>query len=212
MKKPQTIKKPQIKKTPQKFFPSLVASMKRLPGICVAPRNYFATVSAPLWDGGIVFVVLFLVTFAQKLLWVDPGKARLTVWWALEQSFMNSLLAWSIFFSLFFTLLTILRKPVTLVGLAGQVGAAGMPLVVATLLSDVLWLLVLAFPGFSSLPYWLTLHQILAWAGLLLSWPGLYGYYLLRDGYKIKQLWAVLLPGVASLVISIANIIVLLAK
>ncbi len=192
------------------FSRSTIESYKRLPGILTNPRAYFSHNSMFLLDGVWVILLLFIATLAQKLLWIEPGKERLSVGWAVEQAFVNCLLVWSIFFTLIYAALIVMKRPVNLAVLAGQVGAAGLPLVIATLFSDLLWLLVLPLPVLSGSSAWVILHQILSWLGLILSWPGLFGYFLLYHGYNSKRLWAILLPGVAMLVISISNLLVLL--
>lgn len=184
-------------------------SIKRTPSLLTHPRRYFGESAPSLLDGTLVIFLLFLFTLIQKLLWLEPGVGRMTFGWATEQAFVNSLLVWSIFFTLFYITLFLLRQSVSLAALAGQVGAAGAPLAVVTFLSDLLWLPTLWMPSLAGLPFWLPFHHVLSWLGLVLSWPGLFGYFLLREGYKTKQLWALFIPGAALIVFAIPSLIAL---
>lgn len=177
------------------WFKQLIVSLKRLPQILFHPDIYFANFRLPLFDGIVVIVILFLGTLFQKLLWVESSTGGLSIGWALEQAAANSLLVWSIFFTVYYAVSTLFKKNVNPIDLVGWIGSAGLPLAVTTLISALSWLIGRFFNLSLIMPIWLNIQNILAWIGLALSWPGLFGYFLLYDGLKLKKLWAVLIPG-----------------
>lgn len=187
------------------IFQQLANSFRRLLVLFKQPKRYFNELTPSMLDGGLVIFALFVFSLIQKLFWYEPGVARLSMGWAIEQALVNSLLVWSIFFTLYYLALTLLRMPVNIAWLVGQVGAAGLPVVLATLLSDLLWLAALLIPQLGAWSFWLPLHNILAWMGLLFSWPGWMGYLLMREGYKTKQLWAWLVPGAALILFALPS-------
>lgn len=182
------------------FTGPLSLAFKKLPQILRHPRRYFSESTPVFLDGLVVIFVLFLATLVQKLLLVKTGAPLSSYLWALEEAAINSLLVWSIFMALFYFVLAFTRQPINYASLAGQVGAAGAPLMMTTLISAVLGLLALLAPSISQMVFWAPLLTFLAWVGLVLSWPGLFGYFLLREAYKMKQLWAILIPGAALIV------------
>ncbi len=182
-------------------------SIKRAPSLLTHPRRYFGESAPSLLDGTLVIFLLFRFTLIQKLLWLEPGVERLTFGWAMEMAIVNSLLVWSIFMALFSFVLAFTRQTINYASLAGQVGAAGAPLAVTTVISAVLGLLALLAPSISQMVFWAPLLTLLAWVGLVLSWPGLFGYFLLREAYKMKQLWAVLIPGAALIVMILPTVL-----
>ncbi|MEA5079807.1 MAG: hypothetical protein VB013_14655 [Anaerolineaceae bacterium] len=189
------------------FMAPLSLAFKRLPQLLRHPRRYFSETAPAFMDGLLVIFALFLATLVQKLLLVKTGASLSIYLWALEEAAVNSLLVWSIFMALFSFVLAFTRQPINYASLAGQVGAAGIPLVVTTLISAVLGLIALLAPSISQRVFWAPLHTLLAWVGLVLSWPGLFGYFLLREAYKMKQLWAVLIPGAALIVMLLASVL-----
>jgi len=171
------------------------AAIKHLPQILIHSQVYFENSSQSLFDGIWVILFLFVSTFCQKLLWVDVSGGRISTGWALEQALVNSLLAWSLFLTLFYILLALFKKNINLSTLVGQTGVAGLPLAAATLISALSWLI----GGWAGLNVtssgWYTIQSILTFTGLALSWTGLFGYFLMNRGYHIKQLWAALISG-----------------
>lgn len=189
------------------FMGTLSLAFKRLPQILCHPRRYFAETAPAFLDGLMVIFLLFLATLVQKLLLVKAGASLSSYLWALEEAAVNSLLVWSIFLALFSFVLAFTQKPINYVSLAGQVGAAGAPLVVTTSVSAILGLIALLVPSLAQMVFWAPLQTILAWIGLVGSWPGLFGYFLLREAYKMKQLWAILIPGAALIVMILPSVL-----
>lgn len=169
------------------------ASLKRLNGLLAHPRTYFSNPEVTIWDGVIVIVGLFLVTFWQKLVWSEPGSAPMDFWKALGDAAINSLMIWCLFCAFFFALSGFLSKKMNLARLSGLVGSAALPLVFTTLFSALTWQVAIIFGINTNLDYWSIGQLIISWLGLVLSWPGLMGYYLMTDGLKYKQLVAALL-------------------
>jgi hypothetical protein len=168
----------------------LKQSLRRLSGLVRQPAVYFADPSDTFLDGVLVVSLLFLVTFAQKILWFEPGIPQLSPWAALSQAFINSLMVWSLYCVFFFAISGAFRRGANLVTLSGQVGAAGLPLVGVVLFSFLTWLGALLWPVLTAQSWWLPMQNILNWLGLALSWPGVYGYFLLRHSLKLSRLWA----------------------
>lgn len=169
------------------------ASLKRLNGLLAHPRTYFSDPEVTIWDGVIVIVGLFLVTFWQKLVWSEPGAAPMGFWKALQDAAINSLMIWCLFCAFFFALSGFLSKKMNLVRLSGLVGAAALPLVFTTLFSAVTWQAAIILGINTSLDYWSIGQLVISWFGLILSWPGLMGYCLMTYGLKYKQVVAILL-------------------
>ena len=181
-----------------KFFPDLLASLRRLPSILRHPRRYFADPTSPFLFDGVLFVfLLFLATLVQKLLLVAPGSQISKYLWAGEEALVNSLMVWSLFLALNSLILGLARRQVNYSILSGQLGVVAAPLMVCTVFSAVLSLIAFWVPALAQLAACEALLNALAWIGLLLSWLGLFGYFLLRDAYQMKKLWGVLIPGAA---------------
>lgn len=192
------------------FFNDLLASLRRLPYILRHPRRYFADpTSAFLFDGVLIVFLLFLATLAQKLLSVLPGSPLSKYLWAGEEALVNSLMVWSIFLALNSLILGLARRQVNYSVLSGQLGVVAAPLMVSTVFSAVLSLIALLVPALAQAAFWDVLQNALAWIGLLLSWLGLFGYFLLRDAYKMKQLWAIIIPGAALILLVIPALVAL---
>jgi len=169
----------------------------RLLNIFKNPREYFADPEVSILDGALVIFLLFVFTFIQKLVWVDPTNAAILPLEALRQAAVNSLLVWSLFCVVFYALDEIFHTGVKFLHLAGMVGSAGAPLVVTTLLSALMCGIAVLFNLKPVISQWTLVQEILGWLGLALSWPGLFGFFLMRDGLKLPKLWAFILTGLA---------------
>jgi hypothetical protein len=171
------------------------ASLARLQKLFTAPAAYFTNPEVTIWDGVLVVVVLFLVTFWQKLVWVDAGSVSMGFWKAMEEAAVNSLMIWCLFCGFFFALSGFLGTRINLARLAGLVGAAGLPLVFTTLLSALCWTIARIFAINTGVDAWGLSQTIISWLGVIMSWPGVMGYYLMQNGLKIKRPVAILLIG-----------------
>lgn len=178
-----------------RWFGQLTSSIKRFPQILFHPATYFPSAQYPLLDSVVVISLLFLVTLFQKLLWIDPSKTNVTFGWVIEQAAVNSLFVWSVFTSIFYAILAIFKKTTALTEIFGRAGSVGLPLAISTFLSVISLLFVRIIHLPLNMPVWLTAQNILSWLGLAMSWPGLFGYFLLYHGYKLKRTWAALIPG-----------------
>ena len=171
------------------------ASIERVKKLFNSPAAYFTNPDVTIWDGVLVIVVLFVVTFWQKLVWVDTGMASMGFWKALEEAAVNSLMIWCLFCGFFFALSGFLGTRINLARLSGLVGAAGLPLVFTTLLSALCWTIAKILAINTAVDAWTLSQAIISWLGVLMSWPGVMGYYLMQNGLKIKRLVAILLIG-----------------
>ena len=168
-------------------------SYKRILSLLHNPQQFFANKDVQFLDGVLVMAGLLLVTFFQKMVWVEPGSQAVMPLEALKQAGINSLMIWSLYCVFFFAIAGIFRRRANLPQLSGWVGAAGFPLVLTTLISALSWLGASFFDisGISS--QWLFLENALSWVGLAFSWPGLFGFYVLHESLQLPKIWAMLL-------------------
>jgi hypothetical protein len=188
----------------------LKASLRRLRGSLFHPGSYFADPEVTIWDGVIVVFVLFLVSFWQKLVWVDPGFAPINLWAALEKAAVNSLLIWCLFCVFFFAISGFFHRGINLARLSGMVGAAGLPVVLTTLLSALSWTVASILGRDTGTWLWLMLQNMLSYLGLALSWPGLFGFFLFQYGLKLSRMWAIALSVSALMLFVIRPLILIL--
>jgi hypothetical protein len=189
-------------------MPNLI---KRIARSLVHPADYFKDMNVTIWDGVAVICLLFLVSFFQKLVWVETGSQGLSVSEALKQAALNSLLVWCLFCVFYFAIAGIFRRNVNLPRLSGWVGAAGLPVVLATLVSALSWLIAGAFHLVPD-STWMIYQNGLSWLGLLLSWPGLLGYSLLENSLNLRRIWAILLPLAVFLLLILGRVLPLLGS
>jgi hypothetical protein len=168
-------------------------SYKRILSLLHNPQQFFANKDVQFLDGVLVMAGLLLVTFFQKMVWVEPDSQAVMPLEALKQAGINSLMIWSLYCVFFFAIAGIFRRRANLPQLSGWVGAAGFPLVLTTLISALSWLGASFFDisGISS--QWLFLENALSWVGLAFSWPGLFGFYVLHESLQLPKIWAMLL-------------------
>lgn len=157
------------------------------------PGQYFLDDDALIWDGVVVVFALVVVSFFQKLVWVDPYSGVSTLGKAVQNASLNNLLIWALFCVFFFALAGAFRRVVNLPRLCGQVGVAGLPLIGTTLVSALLWVTASALRLDTTSSSWWLVQSGLNWLGLALSWPGVYGYFLFRNALKLSQLWSIIL-------------------
>ena len=183
------------------------ASLYRLRGLFSHPGRYFSDPEVTIWDGVIVICALFLVSFWQKLVWVNSLTTPINPWAALEKVAINSLLIWCLFCVLFFAISGFFQNRINLARLSGMVGSMGLPLVITTFLSALTWSAALLFGMDTSSALWLTFQNALSYIGLAFSWPGLFGFFLLLHGLNLKKGWAIALSGAAFLLFVVSPII-----
>jgi len=185
----------------------MISSLKRLSSIFRNPGSYFANPEASILDGVLVILALFLVTFLQKLVWVEPSMHALSTFTALEQAVVNSLLVWALYCVFFFALAGIFRKNQNPVKLCGLVGVAGLPVVITTLISGLSWLAASLFDLTPILSQWLFWQNGLSWLGLAFAWPGVFGYFLLYDDLKFSRFWSIFFVAAAFALLIIGKLV-----
>jgi hypothetical protein len=188
----------------------MISLLKRLSGLFTHPQEYFDDRNVTIWDGVVVIFGLFATTFVQKLVWVEADSQALLPFEALKQAAINSLLVWSLFCVFYFAIAGIFRRSVNLARLSGWVGAAGMPIVVATFISAVSWIIAGVFDITPIYSAWMVLQNGLSWLGLVLSWAGLYSYFLLKNSLQLGKLWSILLPLAVFLFLVIGKVLPLI--
>jgi hypothetical protein len=190
-----------------KWTHQLGASLKRLPKIIFSPKTYFS-MAEPVWlDGFVVIFLLFLLTWIQKLVWVETSGIPLSLGAAAKEAALNTLLAWSMFCAVFAVIVVVFKKGTTLLIFLGALGSAGLPLVVTTLVSILSWLVGASMGIAVNAAPWLLAQNILGWLGIALSWPGWMGYHLLKHKFNLSTLWSIVLPGLMLIVLILAWVI-----
>ena len=185
----------------------MINSLKRLTSLFRNPGSYFTNPEASILDGALVILALLLVTFLQKLVWVEPSMHASSTFAALEQAVVNSLLVWALYCVFFFALAGMFRKNQNPIRLCGLVGAAGLPVVITTFISGLSWLAVSLFGLTPILSQWLFWQNGLSWLGLAFAWPGLFGYFLLYNGLKFSRFWSIFFVSAAFALLVISKLV-----
>jgi hypothetical protein len=182
----------------------IIRAFKRLPDALLKPAHYFSAESGLWLDGLISTLLLFIVTWLQKLAWgSDPGPAAL-------DSLLNSLMAWTGFFALYYLVMVVFKKTAHLPDLFGAAGVAGLPVAAATLLSTLIWLAASGF-GAVSQPAWSTWVQTaVGLIGILFAWPGWMAGCIFKHQLKMTGAWPIILPVVFSSVILVSWLVSIL--
>lgn len=177
-----------------KAIQKIGVSIKHLPQIILQPAKFY-TQNQGIWlDGILVIGLLFIVTVLQKLVWLEvPGESP-SLGAAVQQSAMNTLMAWTGFFGIYYLFMLVFKKRVDLADLLGAAGTASLPLVLTTLISVISWWIGNAAGLTNIMGFWLWAQNILGWLGLVLSWPGWMGYYVLRYKLLLPGKWPIILP------------------
>lgn len=169
-------------------------SLKRFPKLILRPAKYFSDEIGLLLDGLLVTVFLAAVTALSKLSWGRLIGQPVSAGDAFSSSALNSVMAWTGFFAVYYLFMVIFRKQSNLVDLFGVSGSAGLPLLLITLFSALLWWLgaILSIP--LSISTWTFIQYLLNWLGVALSWPGWMAYLIFRYKLGLKKMWTILLP------------------
>jgi hypothetical protein len=166
----------------------VIASIKRLPMALYKPAQYFSTETGIWLDGIFAVVMLFAVTLLQK---VVQGTAAGE---AAQSSALNTLMAWTGFFAIYYLVMTIFKKKTDLPDLLGAAGSASLPLVITTVVSLLLgWVVTLSGTS-PNTGAWTLIDNLLNWAGVLLSWPGWMAYCVFRHKLELPEVWSIVLP------------------
>jgi hypothetical protein len=172
----------------------IIRSLKRIPDVLLAPTRYFQMEKETWLDGILVVVLLCIATTLQKLAWNEiPGQA-VTPGQAAQAAVLNTLMAWTGFFAIYYLVMVIAKKKADLLELLGAAGVAGLPVALMTLVSAFsLWLGGL-FGLEWVIPAWITAQNVLAWIGLALGWPGWMAYFVFRYRLRMPGKWPIVLP------------------
>lgn len=173
-----------------KIFRDILESCKRLPGILSHPLRYFSREPLPLIDGLITVILLFVVTFLQKLVWQESPVPVGTPSAAVTTAALNTLMAWTGFFAIYYFIAILFKKKSNLPDLLAAAGCAGLPLVLTTLVSALSWWIGTAVGITGIMPAWVICQNIFGWIGLALSWPGGMGYCILRGKIGLSNRWS----------------------
>ena len=174
----------------------IIRSIKRIPDVILHPIKYFSAENELGLDGTLVTLAVVIVTALSKLSWSQLIGQPVTVGEAFTSSALNTTMAWTGFFAVYYFAMVIFRKRTNLADLFGAAGSAGFPLLLVTLISALLWWLgsILAIPV--SIPAWSFIQNVSSWLGVALSWPGLMAYFIFRYRLGLKGIWSVILPVV----------------
>jgi hypothetical protein len=172
----------------------LVRSLKRIPAVMLTPARYFAGEKETWLDGILVVVLLFIATTLQKLAWQQVPGQTLTLGQAAQAAALNTLMAWTGFFAIYYLVMVITKKKTDLPELLGAAGVAGLPVALLTCLSALSWWVGGFFGVGGIMPAWIVAQNVLAWIGLALGWPGWMAYYVFRYRLELPGKWPVFLP------------------
>ena len=172
----------------------LTRSVKRLSKVILQPGKYF-TEEKEIWlDGIIAVLLLFIATLLQKLSWREiPGEAP-AFGQAVQSAGLNTLMAWTGFFAIYYFVMVIAKKKTDLPELLGAAGVAGLPVVILTFLSAISWWGYAQIGLDGGMQNWVVLQNIIAWIGLGLGWPGWMAYFIFRHKLSLPGRWPIILP------------------
>ena len=172
----------------------LARSFKRLPRVIMQPGKYFSEEQEIWLDGIIVVFLLFIATLLQKLAWREiPGETP-ALGQAAVSAGLNTLMAWTGFFAIYYFIMVIAKKKTDLPDLLGAAGVAGLPVVILTFLSAVSWWVGALFGLDGVMQTWIVIQNIIAWVGLTLGWPGWMAYFIIRHKLGLPGRWPMILP------------------
>jgi len=177
-----------------KAIQKMTRSIKRLPRVISQPGEYFCAEKEIWVDGIIVVILLFIATLLQKLAWREiPGEVS-SFGQAFQSAGLNTLMAWTGFFAIYYFVMVIAKKKSDLPDLLGAAGVAGLPVVILTFLSVVSWWVGAQFGLDEVMKTWIAFQRIIAWVGLALGWPGWMAYFIFRHKLGLPGRWPMVLP------------------
>ena len=184
-----------------KFLNALTASFGRLKNILLHARQMYEGEKITQFDAVLVVVLLMLFTILQKLLWAVQANFPVTAMDVLQPVFLAVLLGWGGLSTLIYYVGRLAKHQPDFVKIAVFAGAAGLPLMLGTLLSVLIILgcLILGIKG--NLDNWQLVHNIIGWIGIVLGWPGYLGSLALQMGAMIKKTSALMISLVLVLLL-----------
>jgi hypothetical protein len=168
----------------------LTTPFKRLAGMLKHPLQYFSQDPVPFIDGALTIIMLFIVTVLQKLAWQESPIQTVTFGAAVKTAALNTLMAWTGFFAIYYFIAILFKKKSNLPDLLSAAGSASLPLVITTLISTLSWWIGTAIGIAGIIPTWVMCQNIFGWIGLALSWPGGMGYCILRGKIGLSARWS----------------------
>lgn len=174
----------------------LAGVRERLMDLLLHPRRRYESDGVHQADTLVVILLLMLLTALQEVLWAAQSHVPVSAAEVIRQVFLGVLLGWGGLSSLFYFIGRLVKKTPDFTRLAVLVGAAGLPLVVTTLISVLLTTLCLLFGIEGNVESWLLVHTIIGWVGLVLGWPGWFSAMALRAGLNLKWHSALIICGV----------------
>lgn len=174
----------------------IVRSIKRIPDVILHPAKYFSAADELWLDGILVTFTLVIATALSKLSWSQLIGQPITMGEAFSSSALNTVMAWTGFFTVYYFAMVIFRKQTNLADLFGAAGSAGFPLVLVTLISALLSWLGAIFSIPVSIPAWSFIQNLFSWLGVALSWPGLMAFFIFRYRLGLNNIWSIVLPVV----------------
>jgi len=116
---------------------------ERLMDLLLHPRRRYESDGVHQADTLVVILLLMLLTALQAVLWSAQSHVPVSAAEVIRQVFLGVLLGWGGLSSLFYFIGRLVKKTPDFTRLAVLVGAAGLPLVVTTLISVLLTTLCL---------------------------------------------------------------------
>lgn len=170
-----------------KFLNPLSASFTRLKNILLHARQMYEGEKITQFDAVLVVGLLMLLTILQKVLWAVQANFPVSAIDVLQPVFLAVLLGWGGLSTLIYYVARLAKHQPDFVRIAVLTGAAGLPLMLTTLLSVLITLTCLILGVIGNLDSWQLVHNLIGWIGIILGWPGYLGSMALQMGAMIKK-------------------------
>ncbi|KAF0111352.1 MAG: hypothetical protein FD147_959 [Chloroflexi bacterium] len=154
------------------------------------PVEYFRSTRIKFDHGLVLVLALIAATFLQKLLFSLENTSIKLIEDNILAAVTNSVLTWFVLTLFFLAIVSSFRVKVNIWQLAGAVGAASLPLVIANFLSCLALLFYYWGAPQTSTASWTLSFNILGWIGMAFGWPGYYSYLVLSEHGRVPKKWA----------------------
>jgi len=195
-----------------KFLNLLAASFNRLKDILLHARQMYEGEKITQFDAVLVVVLLMLLTILQRLLWALQANFPVSAMDVLQPVFLAVLLGWGGLSTLIYYVGRLAKHQPDFVRIAVLAGAAGLPLMLSTLLSVLITLVCLILGVSGNLDTWQMVHNMIGWIGIVLGWPGYLGSLALQMGAMIKKTSALIISLVLVLLLLLGTYLPVLIK
>ncbi len=186
-----------------RFGEVLGASFRRQKGILLHARGMFGGTEIRALDAGMIVAGLMLLTAAQKLLFAAQTRAPVTFLDVLQPLFLAVLLGWGGLSSIAYYAGRAVKRFPDFTRIVVLMGAAALPLALATLTSVLITLACLILGVKGSVATWQLVHTLIAAVGLIFGWPGYFSALAIESGGQIKRTGALLISLVLLAVLAI---------